>query len=154
MNMHHLQFSQVFKLSSGEKVSSLEIEKLIKSTCHYVKFVSLNDAGMENHIALIFPDKKLLENPEYKLTPDEGCFCPRNLDELGRCLTGCLKNVNQKLDPASEKINASIIINTDLSSIDSNPTPENMSKIIREALKNFDAGFEAKDEEIYYIQAL
>ncbi|MDP1725267.1 MAG: hypothetical protein Q8M15_00685 [Bacteroidota bacterium] len=154
MNMHHLQFSQVFKLSTGEKVSSLEIEKLIKNTCHYVKFVSLSDAGRENHIALIFPDKKLLDNPEYKLSPDEGCFCPRNLDELGRCLTGCLKIVNTKLDPASEKINASIIINTDLSSIDTNPSSENMSKIIREAIQNINTGFESKEEEIYYIQAL
>lgn len=154
MNMQNLQFNQVFKLSTGEKVSTLEIEKLIQSTCHYVKFVTLSDAGREKHVALIFPDKKLLNNPEYKLSPDEGCFCPRSLDELGRCLTGCLKNVNNKLDPESEKINGSIIINTDLNSIDSNPSSEKMSEIIREALKNLNAGFDSKDEEIYYIQTL
>lgn len=106
--------NKIFKLSTGESVSSSEMEELIKEKCHYIKHVYVGTDEKKAMVALIFPDQQLLHNPDYRLSPDEGCFCPRSLDELGRCLTGCLKLVNQKLDNNSLKINSADIINSEL----------------------------------------
>lgn len=105
----------VFKLSTGEKINSSDLEKLIADTCHYIEYVVVNKD--ENPIAFIFPKDKLLQSPDYKLTPEEGCFCPRSLEELGKCLSGCLKLVNKKLGAGSSKINLAALINADKFSV-------------------------------------
>lgn len=103
--------NRIYKLSTGEKVNAEEMEKLIKQQCHYVQYLAVGADENENPVALIFPNQKLMENPDYKLSPEEGCFCPRNLDELGRCLTGCLKLVNHAIEDESSKIKSATIIN-------------------------------------------
>lgn len=145
---------QIFKLATGEQVGPEDVENLILKTCHYVKFVTLTDGGTENHIALIFPEKKLMDNPDYHKTPDEGCFCPRNLTELGRCLSGCLQRVNKNLEEGSQKISSSIIVNADLNKMETKPSPENLSKILKDALQHLIEEESPNEEEIYYIQSL
>jgi len=100
-----------FKLSNGEKINSSDLEKLIAGTCHYIEYAVISKD--EKPIAFIFPKKKLLLRPDYKLSPEEGCFCPRSLEELSRCLTGCLKLVNKQLDARSIKINLAGLIKAD-----------------------------------------
>ena len=99
---------RVFKLSSGEKVDPAILEQEIRNICHYVKYVGVTGNGEDQPVALIFPNKSLLDHPDYKLTPEEGCFCPRSLNELGKCLTGCLKLVNNQ---SANKLKSAAIIN-------------------------------------------
>ncbi|MBK9283004.1 MAG: AMP-binding protein [Sphingobacteriaceae bacterium] len=88
---------RIFKLSNGEKVIPSDLEKAIELKCHYVQYAIVAGSGEEHPVALIFPNKKLLNKPDYQLSPEEGCFCPRSLNELGRCLTGCLAKANDSI---------------------------------------------------------
>ncbi|MCX6290343.1 MAG: hypothetical protein NT126_01105 [Bacteroidetes bacterium] len=145
--------NRIYKLSTGEKVSSADLEKLIEGKCHYVQYVAIGKDEKGDSVALIFPNKNLLNNPDYQLSPEEGCFCPRSLDELGRCLTGCLKLVNQQIDNDSSKVKSAAIINTnfpagDETSITSQHVFDKYKALLHEAHgENVPA-----DEEIYFIK--
>ena len=144
---------RIFKLSTGEKISHVDLEKLIGDTCHYVKYVTLSEDEKANPVALIFPNKKLLDQPDYKLTPEEGCFCPRSLDELGRCLTGCLKLVNRQLDETSSKLKSAAIINAKISSENGseNPSAAVVNKYKTLLFEKFGNNVPA-NEEIYIVR--
>ncbi|MBI4944875.1 MAG: hypothetical protein HY840_00580 [Bacteroidetes bacterium] len=136
---------RIFKLSTGEKIAPADLEKLIGEVCHYIKYVAVSEDEKENPVALIFPNKKLLDQPDYKLTPEEGCFCPRSLDELGRCLTGCLKLVNRQIADDSLKLKSAAIINNENYSAD---IVNKYKALLRE--KHGDKV--PADEEIYFIK--
>ena len=145
--------NRIFKLSTGEKIAPADLEKLIGDVCHYIKYVAISEDEKENTIALIFPNKKLLDQPDYKLTPEEGCFCPRSLDELGRCLTGCLKLVNRQIEDSSDKLRSAAIINVGVSAEkglqgSSAATIKKYKTLLRE--KHGDKV--PADEEIYFIK--
>ena len=106
--------NKFFKLSTGKEVNAKELEQQIEKVCHYVKYALVSGEGEAYPVALIFPNKKLLTHPDYEISPEEGCFCPRNLSELGRCITGCLHLVNNKLDTHTAKLKAATIINTEI----------------------------------------
>lgn len=73
---------RIFKLTNGEKVIPGEMENLIQSKCHYVMHALVVGNGSEYPVAILFPNKTMLTNPNYELSPEEGCFCPRDLSEL------------------------------------------------------------------------
>jgi len=144
---------RIFKLSTGEKISSAELEKMIGEVCHYIQYVAVSEDEKENPIALIFPNKNLLAQPDYKLSPEEGCFCPRSLDELGRCLSGCLKLVNRQIGEGSSKLKSAAIINVGLpsesgKSSSSSAVIEKYKTLLRE--KHGDKV--PADQEIYFIK--
>lgn len=114
---------RIFKLSNGEKVVPTDLEKVIELKCHYVQHVIISGSGEDHPVALIFPNQKMLENPNYQLSPEEGCFCPRNLNELGKCLQGCLHDANGDIKQKFSKIKSAAIINTELSLDDNTLTP-------------------------------
>ena len=139
---------RIYKLSTGEKISPADLEKLIGETCHYIKYVAVSEDEKENPIALIFPNKKLLEQPDYKLSPEEGCFCPRSITELGRCLSGCLKLVNRQIEDGSSQIKSATIINSEISENNSSGIIEKYKLLLR---KQHGENIPA-DEEIYIIK--
>lgn len=106
--------NRIFKLSNGEKVDPASIEKLIADVCHYVKYVVVSGEGKDKPIALIFPNTKYFSSPEYEILPEEGCFCPRDLNELGKCLSGCMKIVNFKIANELTKLSSATIINKEI----------------------------------------
>ncbi|MCB9365469.1 MAG: AMP-binding protein [Flavobacteriales bacterium] len=114
---------RIFKLSNGEKVVPTDLEKVIELKCHYVQHVIISGSGEDHPVALIFPNKKMLEKPDYQLSPEDGCFCPRNLNELGKCLQGCLHDANGDIKQKFSKIKSAAIINTELSLDDNTLTP-------------------------------
>ncbi|MGP8217436.1 MAG: hypothetical protein ACLQQ4_17850 [Bacteroidia bacterium] len=135
---------KAFKLSTGESVNPAELEKQISDVCHYVKYVVVKGEGEDQPYAIIFPDKKQLEHPDYSLTPEEGCFCPRNLDELGRCLTGCLNRVNKGLD---QKLKCAAIADADLIDLDKSDNHQLIDKLKKMYSENI-----ASDEEVYVVR--
>lgn len=140
--------SKVYKLTDGSEVDSNQVEKLIQDTCHYVKYVVINQNDKNENVAFIFPDKNLYNNPDYLLAPNdnEGCFCPRNLDELGRCLTGCMKKVNLSFENIEDKFSNAIILSGE-------NEIENEVEKYKNILKN-SLGNEISDDEVYYIKNL
>ncbi len=101
-------------LPNGHSVDTELLEKEIKRICHYVHYVVLALKDGKTLVAMIFPNRSLFTNPDYEKSPEEGCFCPRNLKELGKCLSGCMHSINMKLLPGSEKIDSAVIVNADL----------------------------------------
>ncbi len=150
--------SNIFKLSSGEPVNSEDLEKQIEGTCHYVKYAVIKTDEEEHTVALIFPNKKLFSQPDYEKSLEEGCFCPRSLDELGRCMTGCLKMVNSDLEKRSVKINSASIVDAELSTTDKtldtsmNVNKENVIEKYRAELLNMYGKNIPVNEEVYLIQ--
>jgi len=114
---------RIFKLSNGEKVIPSDLEKAIELKCHYVQYAIVAGSGEEHPVALIFPNKKLLSKPDYQLSPEEGCFCPRSLNELGRCLTGCLAKANDSIGQKFSKVKSAAIIWDELSFDNNTLTP-------------------------------
>src|ERR1017187_5513290 len=105
---------KVFKLSTGEEIGSSELGKLISDTCHYIKYVVVKEDDKQNAVALVFPNKEMLNHPDYELSPEEGCFCPRSLDELGRCLSGCLKKVKTMSAEENAHLKSAALVKTDI----------------------------------------
>lgn len=149
---------RIFKLSNGEKVIPTDLEKAIELKCHYVQYAVVSGSGEEHPVALIFPNKKLLNRPDYELSPEEGCFCPRNLNELGRCLTGCLHIANESIGQKFAKVKSAAIILDELS-LDSNTltpsmkvAPKNVVEKYRSHLLNLYGNQVPVDEEVYIIE--
>ncbi len=114
---------RIFKLTNGEKVVPTEMELLIQTKCHYITFAMIVGGGKEYPVALLFPNKKALDHPNYEVSPDEGCFCPRSITELGKCLQGCLREANCGLTQKFSKIKYAMVIDDELSLEKSTLTP-------------------------------
>lgn len=149
---------RIFKLSNGEKVIPTDLEKAIELKCHYVQYAVVSGSGEEHPVALIFPNKKLLERPDYELSPEEGCFCPRSLNELGRCLTGCLAMANDSLKQKFAKVKSAAIILDELS-LDNNTltpsmkvAPKNVVERYKKHLLNLYGEKVPVEEEVYVIE--
>jgi len=149
---------RIFKLSNGEKVIPTDLEKQIELKCHYVSYAIVTGSGEEYPVALIFPNKKLLENPDYSIAPIEGCFCPRTVNEMGRCLTGCLHKANQKIGQKFAKVQSAAIIDSELSLEENTLTPsmkvapKNVLKKYKEHLENLYGDDVPVEEEVYVIK--
>lgn len=149
---------RIFKLSNGEKVVPTDLERAIELKCHYVQYAIISGSGQEHPVALIFPNKKLLEKPDYQLSPDEGCFCPRSLNELGRCLTGCLALANDSIGQKFAKVKSAAIILDELS-LDNNTltpsmkvAPKNVVEKYKAHLQNLYGDNVPVEEEVYVIE--
>ncbi len=114
---------RIFKLSNGEKVVPTDLEKAIQLKCHYIQHVIISGSGEDHPVALIFPNKNMLLNPDYQVSTDEGCFCPRSLHELTKCLHGCLHDANCDIKQKFSKIKSASLIDGELSLEDRTLTP-------------------------------
>lgn len=114
---------RIFKLSNGEKVIPTDLERAIEQNCHYVSFAVVSGNGQDYPVALLFPNRKQLGNPDYAITPMDGCLCPRDLSELQQCLRGCLKNANCSIGQKFSKVRKAVIVDDDLSLEKSTLTP-------------------------------
>ena len=149
---------RIFKLSNGEKVIPTDLEKQIEFKCHYVQYAIVAGSGEDFPAALIFPNKKMLTNPDYQLTPGEGCFCPRSMDELGMCLSGCLHIANSCIGQKFAKIRSATIIWDELSLEDRTLTPsmkvapKNVVEKYKAHLRNMYGENIPVDEEVFVIR--
>ena len=148
---------RIFKLSNGEKVIPSDLEKLIEMKCHYISFAMVVGSGEEYPVALLFPNRKLLEQPHYSISPEEGCFCPRDLEELSRCLHGCLHDANCGIKQNFSKIQAAMIIDDELS-VESNTltssmklAPKNVVNAYRAHLDKLYGADNPLENEVYII---
>jgi long-subunit acyl-CoA synthetase (AMP-forming) len=149
---------RIFKLSNGEKVVPTDLEKVIQLKCHYVQHVIISGSGEDHPVALIFPNNKMLKNPDYQISPEEGCFCPRSLNELGKCLQGCLHDANCDINQKFSKIKSAAIINSELSLDDRTLTPsmkvapKNVLEKYKDHLINMYGEDVPTEEEVYVVE--
>jgi long-chain acyl-CoA synthetase len=149
---------RIFKLSNGEKVIPTDMEALIQHNCHYISFALVSGSGEEYPVALLFPNKKMLQHPDYSISPIDGCFCPRSLDELAKCLHSCLHQANCGIGQKFAKIKAAAVIDDELS-VEKNTltpslkaAPNKILKIYKAHLDNLYGGDSPVEEEVYVIR--
>jgi long-subunit acyl-CoA synthetase (AMP-forming) len=149
---------RIFKLLNGEKVIPSDLEKLIELKCHYISFAVVTGNGRDYPVALLFPNKKLIDQPDYLKGPFDSCFCPRDLRELQKCLHGCLHDANCGIGQKFSKIKAAMIIDDELSIENGTLTPS-MKVAPRNVVSTYKAHLESiygevKDipEEVYIIK--
>lgn len=135
---------RIFKLSNGEKVIPTEMESIIHNKCHYITFAMVVGGGQEYPVALLFPNKKNLDHPNYELAPEEGCFCPRSIGELGKCLHGCLQEANLSLKQKFAKIRYAMVVDDELSLEKNTLTPS-----MKPAMKNVMDAYKGHIENLY-----
>ena len=149
---------RIFKLSNGEKVIPTDLERLIRVKCHYVAYAIVTGNGQDHPVALIFPNKNLLENPDHAIATSENCFCPKNINELGRCLTNCLHDANCAIEQKFAKVKSAVIID-DVLSLDNNTltpsmkvAPNNVIEKYKSYLENLYGDNVPVEEEAYVIE--
>lgn len=149
---------RVFKLTNGEKVIPSDIEQVIQHKCHYVSYAMVTGGGKEYPVAILFPNKKMMDHPNYETSPEEGCFCPRNLDELGRCLRGCLHDANCGIAQKFSRVKYAMIIDDELS-IEKNTLTPSLKTAPKKILEAYKAHIEnlygeknPLNEEVYIIK--
>lgn len=149
---------RIFKLSNGEKVIPTDMETLIHGKCHYIAFAMVEGSGKEYPVALLFPNKKLFENPDYEISPIEGCFCPRSPEELAKCLRGCLNDANCAIGQKFAKIKSAVLIDDELSLEKGTLTPsmkaavKNVVTMYKEQLENLYESNPTQNEKVYVIK--
>lgn len=149
---------RIFKLSNGEKVVPSDLEKLIEMKCHYISFAMVVGSGQEYPVAILFPNKKLLDHPDYAHTPEGGCFCPRNMEELRKCLHSCLHDANCAIGQKFAQIRAAMIIDDELSLEKGTLTPSmkvaprSVVTAYKSHLENLYGEDNPVEEEIYIIR--
>ena len=121
---------RIFKLSNGEKIVSADIERALQSACPYLTFVVLEGRGEEYPVALLFPNRWLLEAQSHESDHPAGedCNCPRSLEDLSQCLHDCLKKANETITPKFARVPYAILIDDDLS-IDSGTLTPSMKVV-------------------------
>jgi hypothetical protein len=98
--------------SKKEDIMAAEIKMIIGGKCHYISFISTIGLGGDHPAAILFPKTDFFRHPEFEITPLEGCFCPRDVRELGKCLSGCLHDANCHIGRRFSKIKSFLIADT------------------------------------------
>jgi long-subunit acyl-CoA synthetase (AMP-forming) len=149
---------RIFKLSNGEKVVPTEMEALIQKKCHYLSFALVEGGGKEYPVALLFPNRNLLEMSGYESPPIEGCQCPQSLEELSNCLHGCLNDANCGIGQQFAKIKGAILIDDELSLDKKTLTPsmkvvpKRVSNVYKAHIENLYGKKNQVKEKIYIIK--
>lgn len=149
---------RIFKLSNGEKVIPTEIEALIQAKCHYLSFALVEGSGKEYPVALLFPNRGLLKSSGMETAKIKGCACPRSLDELSKCLYGCLNDANSGIGQEFAKIRGAILIDDELSLDKKTLTPsmkvipKRVANVYKAHLENFYGEKKPVEEKIYIIK--
>jgi long-subunit acyl-CoA synthetase (AMP-forming) len=96
-----------------ENLMVTAMQVAIEGKCHYLSSSLIIGAGGDHPVAILFPDKTFLTKPDYKISPMEGCFCPRDIHELGKCLNGCLNDANCEIGERFARIRTFLIVDTE-----------------------------------------
>lgn len=149
---------RIFKLTNGEKVIPSEAEQLIQGKCNYISFALVSGAGKEFPVALLFPNKRALEHPSYEHIPFEGCFCPRTVAELSKCLQGCLNDVNCGFQQKFSRIRYAMMIDDELTVEKSTLTPSmklapnKVMDVYKAHIQNLYGSGNSLEQEVYIIR--
>lgn len=144
---------RIFKLSNGEKVVSAEVEQILQGACHYLTFALVEGSGRSFPVALLFPNRDLLAG-----TPDiAGCTCPRSLNDLSKCLQGCLGQANQSIVQKYARVKYALLLDADLSIDEGTLTPSmkvvasNVTRMYRGTIEDLYAVDGPAREDVYVI---
>lgn len=93
----------------NENLISRDIKMMIEGKCHYLSSSIIVGADSDYPVAIVFPNNQMKE-PQYQISPLDGCFCPKDMNELNKCLTGCLNDANCAIGEKFSKMKAFLIV--------------------------------------------
>jgi long-subunit acyl-CoA synthetase (AMP-forming) len=146
-----------YELPGGKVVDLAMLDTEMRQICHYIGQVIFCLKDGAHVVAVIFPDDDLLKKPDYAKSPEEGCFCPRNVKELGKCPCGCTCTVNSHLPTGYARIEKALIIHTHLAVEDGTmapnglPLPEQILKKYQAHLQNLYGRETPVEEEVFVM---
>ena len=137
---------RIFKLSNGEKIVSADIERALQSACPYLTFVVIEGRGEEFPVALLFPNRGLLNEQTHEADhpASEGCICPNSLEDLSQCLHDCLVDANETISPKFARVPYAILVDDELS-IDSGTLTPSMKVVPDKVI----AAYHAAIDKVY-----
>ncbi len=95
--------------SVNENLISKDIKMMIEGKCHYLSSSIIVGADSDYPVAIVFPNNQMNE-PQYQISPLDGCFCPKDMNELNKCLTGCLNDANCAIGEKFSKMKLFLIV--------------------------------------------
>ncbi len=130
---------RVFKLTNGEKVFPSGIELRLQKGCHFIKFAYVFGSGLPEPVALFFPSHELFQARGSDQSSAFGaCHCPGSVPEYSKCLSECLRRINQETPVKFERISKALLVDTELS-IDRNELTPSFKLIPKSIEKNYQA---------------
>lgn len=150
---------RIFKLLNAEKIVPSDLEKKILSKCSYLSYVLVEGSGRKYPVALLFPNKALVNSTGNNAVHIENCSCPANLEALATCLKDCLFKVNSGIKEKFARINCAMLIDNALSVEDKTLTasmkmmPNSVKKVYKAHLQKI-YGEDKEIAENFYIVPL
>jgi len=136
---------RIFKLLNAEKIIPTKLEDSITSKCHFISYALVEGSGKNYPVALLFPNRRLLNRPEDSIDLElEDCVCPNSIEELSNCLHKCLFDVNCSLKQKFARIKAAMLIDDNLSVENKTLTPS-----LKLAPNNVKEIYKAHIEKLY-----
>lgn len=110
---------RMFKLSNGEKVFPSQLEARIHARCQFIKYAYVFGSGQHQPHMLVFPSRQALE----VCGRVPGCANPDNSEQLARCLSSCVADINAQEAAGFRTIRRALVIGRELSIEDNELTP-------------------------------
>lgn len=114
---------RIFKLLNAEKVIPTRIESSILKKCPYISYALVEGKGRSFPVALLFPNRRLLDKSNSVNGDFPECNCPEGIGELSGCLSNCLKELNHSISQKYSWIKAAMLVDDELSIENKTLTP-------------------------------
>ncbi len=105
---------RMFKLDNGEKVYPSQIEDNVNSHCKFIKYTYVFGSGESHPFILIFPNGELLCSTLTASAGSSVCVQPKSAKALSKCLSKCIKDINDARPAGFERIERALVINREL----------------------------------------
>ena len=136
---------RIFKLLNAEKIIPTKIEENITKKCHYISYAYVAGNGKKYPVALLFPNKNLLNKKISGLDIEfEECSCPKSLEGLSKCLQNCLLDINCGIKQKFSRLSAAMLIDDALNVENKTLTPS-----LKLAPNNVKDVYKAHIEKLY-----
>jgi len=135
---------RMFKLSNGEKVFPSQLESRIHARCQFIKYAYVFGSGQHQPHMLVFPSRQALEG----CARVPACANPDNPQQLARCLSSCVADINAQEAAGFRAIRRALVIGRELSIENDELTPS-FKLIPKQIEQRYADCIRAMEEESY-----
>ncbi len=139
------RLDRMFKLDNGEKVFPARIEDRIAGRCKFIKYAYVFGSGQKNPSLLAFPNYELMTAKGGGELDQSDCVYPPCLGDLAGCLGDCIE-AEQQAGAAFERVNAAVVIDTELT-VEANQLTPSFKLIPRKIAEDFSEHIEALQQK-------
>ena len=101
---------KIFLAPDGSFVGTADIAHQIERKCPYVSRVVLATKN-DRDLAALVVRKANVPAAEHLEQQKKGCFCPSDIEGLGRCLSECMDEINESIGSLHTRIGSFAVVN-------------------------------------------